>query len=69
MPVVNIKGVGNAQFPDGMAEAEIKSFLAAKYPRAAQMTHQAPQSSIQQTAQEFPNLAQYAEDVVSGERE
>ena len=31
MPVVDIKGVGKAQFPDGMSADDIRSFLRVKY--------------------------------------
>jgi uncharacterized protein YjfI (DUF2170 family) len=31
MPVVNIKGVGDAQFPDDMSQDDIRSFLQKKY--------------------------------------
>jgi hypothetical protein len=35
MPVVNIKGVGQAQFPDGMSVDDIRSFLRRKYAQRA----------------------------------
>lgn len=35
MPIVDIKGVGPAQFPDGMSADDIRSFLQKKYTQGA----------------------------------
>ena len=59
MPIVDIKGIGKASFPDGMTAETIREFLRKKYAEQAMSGEMKPLTPVQNTAAPYePTLAE-----------